>query len=194
MYKIAPVLILVILSACNSPDNANVQEAALRPSKNSDTFNQKIQVLMQDYYKLTEAFVNWDSTALPSAASALSNSLNNLPLPVKTDSASAMSYLVGAKTDLDAIGNDDLNITTRRHALNSLTDHLYEFLNIARYDRRKLYLQRCPMAFNDKDTAVWLSQSDSIRNPYLGLHHPRYKSGMVECGETKEVLNYTGTK
>jgi hypothetical protein len=48
------------------------------------------------------------------------------------------------------------------------------------------------MAFNDAEPGVWLSSSDSVRNPYLGLHHPKYKSEMVECGGPKDTLNFTG--
>jgi len=50
------------------------------------------------------------------------------------------------------------------------------------------------MAFNDSEAGVWVSKEEAIRNPYLGLHHPYYKSGMVECGETKDVVNFTGVK
>jgi hypothetical protein len=46
------------------------------------------------------------------------------------------------------------------------------------------------MAFNDNEAAIWLSKTPQIRNPYLGLHHPRYKSGMIDCGETKDSLRF----
>jgi hypothetical protein len=46
------------------------------------------------------------------------------------------------------------------------------------------------MAFNDTETAQWLSKTEDIRNPYLGLHHPKYKSGMLECGEVKDSIDY----
>jgi hypothetical protein len=60
-----------------------------------------------------------------------------------------------------------------------------------RYDGGKIYLQECPMAFNETEPGVWLSSTDSIQNPYLGLHHPKYKGGMLECGATKDTLNFT---
>jgi hypothetical protein len=44
------------------------------------------------------------------------------------------------------------------------------------------------MAFNDIDSGYWLSKSNSIRNPYMGLHHPRYHSGMLNCGETLDSI------
>jgi hypothetical protein len=63
-----------------------------------------------------------------------------------------------------------------------------------RYDESKIYLQECPMAFHDTAHGIWLSSKAEIRNPYLGLHHPKYKSGMLKCGETKDTLNFVHTQ
>jgi Cu(I)/Ag(I) efflux system membrane fusion protein len=47
---------------------------------------------------------------------------------------------------------------------------------------KTVYYQFCPMANNNKG-AYWLSESKVIRNPYFG-------EKMINCGETKEILNY----
>ena len=47
---------------------------------------------------------------------------------------------------------------------------------------KTVYYQFCPMAINNKG-AYWLSELKSIRNPYFGEQ-------MMNCGETKETLNY----
>ncbi|EIM78515.1 hypothetical protein A3SI_03258 [Nitritalea halalkaliphila LW7] len=45
----------------------------------------------------------------------------------------------------------------------------------------KVYVQYCPMAFDDKG-ASWLSMESKIQNPYFG-------SKMMTCGEvTREFL------
>jgi hypothetical protein len=191
----------IFFSACNNSDTTAEQEKsapqAMAESRHSSAFNQSVQSAMQTYYSLSEAFVNWDSVAVSSFAKELSGKLDSLSLIEIKDSAanttSPGTYIADAKKDLSGMmaAND---ITTKRHALNSFTDHLYQFLNAAKYDRQKLYLQECPMAFNDEEPGVWLSPGDSIRNPYLGLHHPRYGKGMLECGDNKEVLNFTGIK
>jgi hypothetical protein len=49
-------------------------------------------------------------------------------------------------------------------------------------------LQECPMAFNDTETANWISNSSEIINPYLGNNHPKYKAGMLHCGELKDSI------
>ena len=187
-------LLLTIIS-CNNDTKKTANENP-GPSRHSAEFNSSIKSLMDSYYQLTEAFVNWDSTNAATLSKNVKERLDSLPMEeLQKDSSSetAIGILDGAKNDLNSI-NAAGDITTKRHALNALSDKLFLLLNTVRYDRQKLYLQECPMAFNDEDPGHWLSPVDSIRNPYLGLHHPRYKGGMVECGETKEIINFTGTK
>jgi hypothetical protein len=50
------------------------------------------------------------------------------------------------------------------------------------------------MPFNDTGRAVWLSKSDTLRNPYLGLHHPRYGSGMLECGTQEATIDFASNE
>ena len=84
------------------------------------------------------------------------------------------------------------DLSVKRESLHALTQHLYDFLRAVRYDAKPLYLQKCPMAFNDTGEGVWLTDrgKDSIRNPYLGLHHPRYGKGMLECGENESTIDF----
>jgi hypothetical protein len=187
--------LLLAFISCNN-DKKQAVNGTAGPSRHSLEFNRSISSLMDSYYQLTDAFVNWDSTSATSLAKMVKGRLDSLPMEeLKKDSSSEATITIidGAKNDLDAISAMK-DITTKRHALNALSDKLFLLLNTVRYDRQKLYLQECPMAFNDEDPGHWLSPVDSVRNPYLGLHHPRYKGGMVECGETKEVINFTGTK
>ncbi|MGN6401995.1 MAG: DUF3347 domain-containing protein [Flavisolibacter sp.] len=190
----------ILFIACNNSDSNKVvaDNTATKPSKHTAAFNQSIQSAMDSYYNLTEAFVNWDSVKASSVAATLNAKLDSLPLSELKNNASvniakADSSIADAKKDVSGImaAND---ITTKRHALNALSDHLFDFLNTVQYDRQKLYLQECPMAFNDTEPGHWLSSQDSIRNPYLGLHHPYYKSGMIECGSNKAVVNFTEAK
>ena len=199
MRKISVLLFLSAIGfpACNNPEQKTAPETtAPAESKHSAAFNQSVHSALDTYYKLTEAFVNWDSVSVVSLANELNTRLDSLPAEeIKEDTAAAKAknYLAGAKKDLSGITAQN-DLTSKRHALNALTDNLFQFLSTAKYDREKLYLQECPMAFNDVESGLWISPADSIRNPYLGLHHPRYGKGMLECGDNKEVLNFTGTK
>lgn len=190
---------LVFFTACNNETPAaenSEQQASEAVSRNSAAFNQAVDAALNTYYALTNAFVNWDSAKIPALSQELESRLSAISINEhKTDTASEkatklMSEAKKAAMDMSSASN----LTQARHALNSLTENLFGFLNAAAYDRRKLYLQVCPMAFNDTDPGVWISRENEIKNPYLGLHHPYYKSGMLECGENKEVLNYSSAK
>jgi hypothetical protein len=173
------------------PDNEVAPLQAVTVSKYSDTLNQSINALLDSYYGLSEAFVNWDSSTIRSQTIALKGKVENLSLKeVQKDTAiyeTAASYQEEFKTNLSAIeSNKDL--TEKRRAFHSLSQNMYDLLRTIQYDASKVFLQECPMAFNDTESGLWLSKTDAIRNPYLGLHHPKYKSGMLECGEVKDSL------
>jgi hypothetical protein len=102
----------------------------------------------------------------------------------------ASSYQSGFKTDLDLISNSSSNMEEKRRSFHSLSQNLFDLLRTIRFDAAKVYLQECPMAFNDTESAIWLSNKSEIRNPYLGLHHPRYQSGMLNCGDVKDSLRF----
>jgi hypothetical protein len=187
--------ICVLLLACNQADKKAA--VPMKDSRHSQGFNQSVDAVMSAYEQLTVAFVNWDSAQLPVLATAVANSLQQLKMAARQDSTVALKLsekFLDSSVNISQRIRNSTDITAQRHSLNDLSDNLLNFLDVVQYDRRRLYLQQCPMAFNDTDTGLWISQADSIRNPYLGLHHPRYGKGMLECGETKKVLDHTGSK
>lgn len=164
-------------------------------SKHSANFNAAVENVLNNYGKLTEDFINWDSVGAATLAQTLVNDMNGLKLDeLKKDSTgiyeTAQTFADNAKGELQTI-NTSKNIRPQREAFNNLTDDLRQFLNTVQYDREKLYLQECPMAFDDTQAAQWLSKKQEIRNPYLGLHHPTYGKAMLSCGETKQTINHT---
>lgn len=183
-------------NASPTKDSGEKQQP-LAVSQHSDGFNQSVDRLMKTYYSMTDDFVNWDSTDVAAKATELKKDLDSLQLEELKDSGAiyetAKVFMDNAHNDIDKIAAT-ANMETKRRSLNSLTENLFNFLRVVQYDREKLYLQECPMAFNDEEPGMWLSKSPEIVNPYLGTHHPRYGKGMLHCGETKEMLNYTGTK
>lgn len=163
-------------------------------SQHSAAFNGSVNAVLDHYHALTEAFVNWDSAAVPGHASALQARLDSVQFGELEKDATihqtAVSYLDMFRNDLSAISGQN-NLTSKRQAYHAFSQNLYDLLRIIKYDNQKLYLQECPMAFNDTEPGLWLSKTDAIRNPYLGLHHPKYKAGMLKCGETKDTINFT---
>lgn len=193
----AGIIAWLIVARPAKKETAPKQEA-IAVSKHSAGFNSAVAIALTDYNKLTESFVAWDSAASSTAAGQLINDLNQLNLDdLKKDSSgiyeTAVSFIDNAKGDAQTIATEK-GIRSQREAFNSLSDNFYQFLNMVKYDRQALYLQQCPMAFDDNKAGLWLSQQKEIRNPYLGLHHPTYGKAMLTCGETKLKLNNTGTK
>jgi hypothetical protein len=182
-------LLSILMVSCNNSKPEKVV------SKHSSAFNNSVQSAMDRYHALTEAFVNWDSAAAASKALELKTKLsdiklNEFPANVK-ETADGSLHL--AQQDLEGM-TVNIGLTEKRHLLNSLTQHIYKFLEAVQYDEKKIYLQECPMAFNDSIPADWLSETDSIRNPYFGLHHPTYGHAMIDCGSTKSTIDFTARK
>ena len=173
------------------PDNelAPLQEQII--SKHTDAFNTSFDSLLNNYYQLTEAFVRWDSNAILQHTTSLNTQVQQLKMEeMAKDTMSfeaALTYKTELSNNLNAI-EQEKDLTAKRRNFHTLSQNLYDLLRIVKHDASKVYLQECPMAFNDTETGLWLSKSSDIRNPYLGLHHPKYKSGMLECGEVKDSL------
>ena len=178
-----------------TPKDEGPKQQPLSVSKHTDSFNVAVNKVLTSYYALTNDFVNWDSVAVSNHASDLKANLEAVNFDeLKKDTIihqTAVTFIDASKGELETI-LQPADLTTKRHALNNLSDNMYNLLRTIHYDRSKIYLQECPMAFNDSEPGVWLSKTDAVQNPYLGLHHPKYKSGMVECGGPKDTLNYTG--
>jgi len=185
-----PFFLIILLLSCN---NSTPEPKVV--SKHSSAFNTSVQNAMDQYHSLTEAFVNWDSNAVISRSKEVETNLNNIKLDEFTPEVkqTANNSLDLAKKDLQQMASAN-SIVDKRHRLNSLTQNLYDFLRAVQYDEKKVYLNECPMAFNDTEPGDWLSTTDSIRNPYLGLHHPHYGGAMIDCGSTKSTIDFTKTK
>ena len=177
------------------PKDETPKQQPITVGQHSDSFNVALNKVMTSYYALTNDFVNWDSVAVSNHATELKASLEGVNfVELEKDTIihqTAITFVDATKGELETILQPG-DLTTKRHALNNLSDNMYNLLRTIRYDQSKIYLQECPMAFNDAEPGVWLSTSDEVRNPYLGLHHPKYKGGMLECGGAKDTLNYTG--
>ena len=84
----------------------------------------------------------------------------------------------------------ETTIESKRTAFNNLSENLRLLFIVVKYDQGKLYWQECPMAFGDDQPGYWLSQTDAVRNPYLGTSHPKHKDGMLNCGGPKDTINF----
>src|SRR5215204_1993997 len=148
------------------PKDETPKQQPLTVGQHSDSFNVALNKVMTSYYALTNDFVNWDSVAVNNHAAELKANLEqaNFAELDTIISQTAVSFVDATKGELETILQPG-DLQTKRRALNNLSDNMYNLLRTIRYDRSKIYLQECPMAFNDNEPGVWLSKSDEVRNP-----------------------------
>jgi|SRR6185312_1709240 len=72
--------------------------------------------------------------------------------------------------------SESKDIKHQREHFGSLSTNLYELLKSFKNNDQALYRQYCPM-----EKKYWISESATIKNPYLGKEMP-------ECGVVRETL------
>jgi hypothetical protein len=199
MKKIALLVILALVGVFawyywETKPKPNQEVNFIKPvkaSQHSDFFNNSVDSLLNNYYAVSESLVAWDSGSLQNQTVQLQKSISAFSLQeLEKDTAlynRAQTHLKAVQEQGTAFGNAK-GLEAKRRAFHGLSQNLYNLLQSVQYDAAKVYLQECPMAFNDEETGNWLSNTAQIRNPYLGLHHPKYKSGMLQCGEVADSL------
>lgn len=159
----------------------------------SDKFNQSINQLVDVYLNIKDAFVEGDTISIKSKTNQFCSLLDSLNLSeLEKDSSGVYETVNMTKSDILANANSLLqqkDITEMRRDFSALTDVMYPtFFNAIKYEGPALYLQNCPMAFNDTEPANWISNNKEIVNPYLGKNHPKYQAGMLHCGDIKDTI------
>src|SRR6188474_321714 len=173
------------------------QPQGLTVSRHSSSFNESMTNAMNSYYALTESFVNWDTAKVNSSITALKIAVDSIRIPeMQKDSAiyeTAQSTWESIKSEITGM-QLDTSLYEKRESLNMLSDNLFNLLRIVKYDVAKVYYHECPMALNNyESSAFWLStegNNKKRRNPYLGLHDPKYGKAMLTCGATRDSINY----
>ena len=171
------------------------EPVSLSVSKHSEEFNLSVNNIMTAYYGLTEAFVNWDTVAINKNSAELKAAVETVKLDeMKKDSAiypTVESQWGMLKSEIDGL-IADVELYDKKESLNMLSQQLFDLLRIVKYDAAKVYYQECPMALNNyENSAFWLSAEaadDKRRNPYLGLHDPKYGKAMLICGSTRDSV------
>lgn len=160
---------------------------------NSDEFNNKLNIAIDEYLNMKDAFIESDVESGKKHAAAFAALLDSIPYhDLKHDSALIEEGVVAIAKDLKRnalkiVNAKDLN--EMRWTLSTITELMYPgFLKMTNYEGKPLYLQHCPMAFEDTIAANWLSYDVKIMNPYLGKNHPVYKAGMLHCGEILDSI------
>ena len=178
-------------------DDNGPKPQGLTVSKHSSGFNESMSNAMNSYYAVTESFVNWDTAKINSSLAELKTSIDSLRIEeMQKDTAiypTVQSQWESIKAEIIGMLADTA-IYEKRESLNMLSQQMFDLLRIVKYDAAKVYYQECPMALNNyESSAFWLStegESKKRRNPYLGLHDPKYGKAMLTCGATRDSINY----
>ncbi len=205
--KKALLLVLVLAAALaitylllrkgSSAETVEKRDEPLAVASNSTAFNRSFSVLMNDYYKLSDAFVDWDSAAIREKANKLANSADSLHLNLlKADTSiiqTAENLVQSIAGEVKGL-NGETSMEGKKRELNMITDELYSLIRTVRYDGGVIYHMRCPIAFSDSSEGYWLSPNNQIVNPYLGKKDPVYKDNMLGSGEVSDSIHFAVTQ
>ena len=175
----------VVVTATPGPEPIAVQ-------KHSDEFNKSIDNMLNSYFSMKDAFVDADTSTIKLQALKFITSVDSINLSV-LKSGDSLTYISAQQNISDIVANakpitEENDLTEMRHDFSMVSENLYPFLKTIGYEGKKIYWQNCPMAFGDDKPANWLSNSSDINNPYLGKNDPKYKSGMLHCGENMDSI------
>ncbi|HUZ59035.1 MAG TPA: DUF3347 domain-containing protein [Hanamia sp.] len=158
----------------------------------SEDFNKGIANMLEAYFSMKDAFVDADTTAIKLQTGKFISSVDSLNLS-DLQKGDSLLYISAQQNVSDINANakpitEENDITEMRHDFSMVSENLYPLLKTIGYEGKKIYWQNCPMAFGDDNPANWLSNSSEIDNPYLGKKDPKYKSGMLHCGENMDSI------
>lgn len=166
-------------------------QEALVVKKHSEAFNYGVANIINAYMGMKEAFVNADTVLIKDKASLFIFAVDSLNLEeLRNNEGQILAAAQQQVSDIKANASpilQETDITAMRQDFRMVSENMYPFLKTIGYEGEKLYWQNCPMAFGDQE-ANWLSSTSEIVNPYLGKHHPEFKSSMLHCGEIKDSI------
>ncbi|MFA5818056.1 MAG: efflux RND transporter periplasmic adaptor subunit [Bacteroidales bacterium] len=169
----------------NIKNENSVQNTSGKPVKIdvSMDFTMQLNTVFDQYIVLKDAFVQSDVKKAKQAAQAVQQALSKVDMKLLTGDAHVQWMDISGNIDnqIKLITSSD-KIEDQRIAFSNLSDQFYKAIKTFGLMGKTVYFQFCPMANNEKG-AYWLSENKDIRNPYFGKK-------MIDCGETKEMLNY----
>jgi hypothetical protein len=196
LIAVACVAVIVAWKLFSGNEAKTVEEPKDQPlviNSNSTVFDRSFSKLLSDYYSISKALVEWDSSKADIAAKALGQKADSLPFSeLKGDS----SIILTAQNLATSISSEikgfisETSLEQKRRSFNMLTDEMYNIIRTVRFSGQKVYYIKCENAFKESGEAYWLSSTNKITNPYLGSNHPTYKDSMVNNGDIVDSLDF----
>ena len=142
-------------------------------------FKKQLNDLANEYINMKDAFVATDATSAATAAKKVMAQLEKVDMSLLEGEAHI--YWMEQLNALQAHGQkiiDQSDVETQRKQFGFFSDALINSIEAFGTTGEALYVQHCPMAFNNQG-ADWLSNEEGIRNPYFG-------DKMMKCGLVKK--------
>lgn len=177
MKTIIPVAAIFLLSACSSNetnqenhdghDHAAKDEMRATQKGTAIINNGDLNAVYEQYTRLTDAFTKGDVANAKIAANAIEAGAKEM------EGGQAIASSAAA-----IVAADD--IEAQRTAYLTMSNDLITLVKHSGMKDGELYVEHCPMAFNDAGGS-WISSNKEIRNPYFG-------EKMMKCGEVTETI------
>lgn len=184
----------IFYAKSSKKSTTNEKETPLKISKNSDSLNQSIDRVLQQYYHLHDGLVEWTaSDSIHQLADSLGKLAQAIPFQeLKADSILIQTAKNYASTVVaECVGlQGDTAISEQRRDFYNISENLFNLLRTVQYDKTTIYHVKCPMAFNGDEEGFWLSDQREIINPYFGKKDPTYHSGMLHCGSIEDSVSF----
>jgi Protein of unknown function (DUF3347) len=187
MKQIVVAAVVILLVACGNDEKnkKDIPQGPLSKTANTENFTLAFSGLMNNYFHLKDNFITESDTGIVVYAKALMHDADSLPLnDLKADTAiiaTAKSFADGISAEIKGMLNEN-DVEVKRKSFQMISMQLFDLIRTVQYDKEVVYLQHCPMAFNEQG-ADWLSNSKDIRNPYI-------PKKMLTCGEVKDSASF----
>lgn len=144
-----------------------------------DAFKTQLNAFANAYIQLKDAFVATDAVTAATAAEKVVAQLEKVDMSLLKGEAHIywMEQLNALQAHSAKITEMD-DVAAQRKQFGFLSDALINSIEAFGTTGDALYVQHCPMAFNNQG-GDWLSNEEGIRNPYFG-------DKMMKCGLVKK--------
>ncbi len=193
VLAVAIVIAYLLLHKSGSTGEPEKKDTPLAVANSGSAFTRSFDDIMNSYYRLSDAFVEWDTTAVRQRANELAISVDSLKLnKLKADTAiieTAANLAQSVNAEIKGL-NGETSMEQKKREFYMISEMLYNLIRTVRYDGATIYHMQCPMAFGDSSEAYWLSATSKVINPYLGKKHPLYKDKMLDCGKVNDSIHF----
>lgn len=181
------VFVIYRLAGSDKKENPEDKPKPLAMAENTEPFNQSFATLLHAYYSVKDALVASDTVKANKAALELAVASDSLRLSeIKGDTTgviqeTAKTYTGTITGSANALAGEK-DLEAKRKEFELLTDAVWTLSRTVQYSGEKVYMQFCPMAFDNRG-AAWLSNVPQIKNPYFG-------DKMLTCGSLRDSIDY----